>query len=140
MSVRLPEKNRDRKKVSRGGTVLSGSKDSNKILTRDILKSFEKSTSSSAQQKTYDFLKRNEADRPDHSELISAIDESFEFDNKYASLSKDEKVLRSRSQDLVAFSKKSQEYYQSRTKTPKLEIQDGVNQQNSDEITKFIFQ
>eukprot|EP00347_Sterkiella_histriomuscorum_P004182 403361433 len=62
--------------------VLSGNKDnknSTGYLNKIVLQSFEKQSQSSAQQKTYDFLRRNESEKPDVEDLMSAL--SFQESN-----------------------------------------------------------
>ena len=60
MQIPLPEKWRQRKADQ------SKVKDSPNYLNKNVLKSLEKSTESSALTKTREFLKRNEIEKPDN--------------------------------------------------------------------------
>ncbi len=60
----MPEVRRPRKNKKRDINV-AGNKDFSRLLSKDILRSFDKTTQSSAFQKTQDFLRRNEEDMPE---------------------------------------------------------------------------
>ena len=76
MKVKFPEMKRQRKKRKRELNV-GGSKESQTVLSREILRSFDKTTQSSAIEKTHEFLKRNEVEKPDPSDM-DPLQGSFE--------------------------------------------------------------
>ena len=64
----------------------------------------EKSTNSSAQKKTQDFLKRNANDKPENTaDILSAMNESFDMNNLERSYTSEffDNVQRSRSYDVM---------------------------------------
>ena len=82
MQIPLPEKRRQRKADQ------SKVKDSPNYLNKNVLKSLEKSTESSALTKTREFLKRNEIEKPDNQQLLASLDASFDANSYDKNLNK----------------------------------------------------